>query len=223
MSSPPLLSEVDFGSFLVYAPKSGGGESSKDVQSREITYAIKNDGPFPGLDKPVSAIEYVVEGLRTTVQSTPLGPFLDDKSMLVPAPRSSPLQRGSLWPALRICEELRAKGFGANVCTLLQRRTAVPKSSASRRGERPSPMVHFDSIGVDKGLFSGSRFTVVDDVITKGATLLAGASRLKQAFPDSEVRVFALVRTMGLSQLTAIVQPVTGKIRYRNGNAERSP
>lgn len=42
------------------------------------------------------------------------------------------------------------------------------------------------------------RITIVDNVITEGRTLLATAALLRARFPNAEIRVFALIRTMGL-------------------------
>jgi orotate phosphoribosyltransferase len=39
------------------------------------------------------------------------------------------------------------------------------------------------------------RVLLVDDVITRGATLIAAAARLREAFPDVSIQAFALART----------------------------
>jgi predicted amidophosphoribosyltransferase len=92
----------------------------------------------------------------------------------------------------------------------------TPTSQASRPAT--------DSMRVNRPVERPDRITIVDDVVTKGATLLAGASLLREAFPDTEVRVFALVRTRGLvSEIDRIVDPVVGTIRNRCGGADREP
>ena len=66
---------------------------------------------------------------------------------------------------------------------------------------------------VDSTLVDPRNITIIDDVVTKGATLLAAASLLANAFPDARVRAFALVRTMGLvPDIERIVEPVVGRI-----------
>jgi hypothetical protein len=80
-------------------------------------------------------------------------------------------------------------------------------------------------MSVSKPFGSPERITVVDDVVTKGATLLAAASLLAVAFPDAEIRAFALVRTMGLiPDVDRILDPVLGWIRRTAGSgADRDP
>jgi len=78
---------------------------------------------------------------------------------------------------------------------------------------------------VSKTVDSPARLLLVDDFVTKGATLLAAASLLKEAFPGAEVQGFALVRTMGLvSDVESIVAPCLGTIRLlRGGDVYREP
>ena len=65
---------------------------------------------------------------------------------------------------------------------------------------------------------------LIDDVITKGRTLLAAASRIHQAFPDAKVRAFALVRTMGMiAGIRQLVDPCQGEIEWWSGDAQRTP
>jgi adenine/guanine phosphoribosyltransferase-like PRPP-binding protein len=54
--------------------------------------------------------------------------------------------------------------------------------------------------------------TLVDDVITMGATLRGGASLLAEAFPHATIRAFALVRTLH-ETFEHIIDPVRGEIR----------
>jgi adenine/guanine phosphoribosyltransferase-like PRPP-binding protein len=69
------------------------------------------------------------------------------------------------------------------------------------------------------------RIVLVDDVVTKGATLLAAASLIHAAFPDTRVEAFALVRTLGLQpEVQRIVDPVVGTITLNPwAGADRRP
>jgi hypoxanthine phosphoribosyltransferase len=65
---------------------------------------------------------------------------------------------------------------------------------------------------------------LVDDVVTKGRTLLAAATRIHEAFPDAEVRAFALLRTVGFEpEVDRLLRPCVGAIRWRRGDAHRYP
>jgi adenine/guanine phosphoribosyltransferase-like PRPP-binding protein len=182
-----------------------------------IRDSIKHDWP-PG-------IAHAVERLAQEFDATPLSEVLGPDVSLVPAPKSAPLVEGALWPARRIAEELIRRGLGKEVLPCVRRVTAVRKSAYSAPGERPGAKEHLESMEGQRVLASPSRVTVVDDVVTKGATLLAVASHVKDVFPDADVRVFALLRTMGLiPEIDKVLDPCVGAIRLSSwGEADREP
>lgn len=215
MAKPPsLLSEVRFGAFLVYSPR---GTSAISRRSRDWCYSIKSDIP--------PAISKVVQAMVQTLDTTPLADILSPEVTLVPAPKSALLVEGALWTPRRIAEELIGQGLGKEILPCVRRVTAVPKSASAGWGQRPSPQTHFESMAADPVLAKPSRVTVVDDVVTKGATLLAAASHVRGLFPSAEVRAFALVRTMGLTpDVERIVDSCVGYIRLGLwGDAVRDP
>jgi hypoxanthine phosphoribosyltransferase len=68
------------------------------------------------------------------------------------------------------------------------------------------------------------RIVLVDDVITKGRTILAAAAKLQQVLPHTDIRAFALVRTMGfLPDVTRFLEPCQGVVRWAGGDARRDP
>ncbi|HEX4266428.1 MAG TPA: hypothetical protein VHY36_00975 [Steroidobacteraceae bacterium] len=69
-------------------------------------------------------------------------------------------------------------------------------------------------LGVREHRGNVSRLTLVDDVITRGRTLLAAAARIHAAFPGAEVSAFALLRTL---------DPCEGDVRWISGDARRRP
>lgn len=172
-------------------------------------------------------IEYLAAHLAT---HTPPGlrEILSAEATLVPVPRSAPFpprERNALWPPRLIAEALSTRGLGRAVVPCLERATPVPRSSSAPLGQRPSAHLHYESLRVERVLPEPDRIVLVDDVVTKGATLLAAASRIHETWPAADVRCFALVRTLGLQpDIERIVDPVVGWIREdRWGNADRQP
>ncbi len=213
---PSCLSELTFGSFLIYSPR---GTSPESAKSRDITYAIKADTG--------GVIAFTADRLKQEIggAAAALLAVLGPDTTLVPCPRSAPLVPGGLWPARRICEELVRAGLGGSVGEFVRRAKSVPKSASAGPGKRPSVDDHILSMCVaGMGSRAPARITLVDDVVTKGATLLAAASHLAAAAPKSQIRAFAVVRTMGLvSDVAAVMEPVVGTIRRSGTSADRQP
>jgi len=71
-------------------------------------------------------------------------------------------------------------------------------------------------MSVQKRLPEGLRqIVLVDDIITRGATVLGAANKLAEAFPDSRIRAFAAVRTVSdPSDFEALFDPVIGSVQY---------
>jgi hypothetical protein len=220
-----LLSSLAFGSFLAYSPH---GKSAAELAATTVCRAIKRDGYLRRDQGEERAIPYAVRRLRACLTAA-LADLLAADVLLVPAPGSAPLlprQPHALWVARRIGEELRAAGFGGRLEPLLLRRQAVAKSAFARRGARPGVQEHYDSFVVaPRAGEPPARITLIDDVITRGATLLAGASRLAEAFPEATVRAFAMVRTQypadrepDRQRFRAVVDPITATVtRSRYG------
>lgn len=209
----PLLSDLVFGSFLVYSPR---GVSEVSRRSRAHRDAIKAGNP--------QLLERAVALLEERFSPSGLAAVLGPDVTLVPAPRSGLLLEGSLWPSRLIAEALRRAGLGADVRPLLRRIEAVPKSAYQQVGGRPSARRHYETMAVDIELVSTRRITVVDDFVTRGSTLLGGASQITCAIPQAEVRGFALVRTLGLQpEIERIVDPCVGVIRAMLDAADRDP
>lgn len=206
-----MLSELEYCAYLAYSPR---GSSEISAKSRLVTGHVKAARS--------DLIENAVSRLKNDL--TPeLAVFFGEDVVLIPAPGSSPLVAGATWPPLTIAKVLQAHGLGGETIPCLKRTKAVPKSAFARAGERPSVQTHYESMAVDAPLINPERILIVDDVITKGATLIAGASRVAEAFPNAAVRVFALIRTRGLvPEIDKIVDPVIGRVTYAGfGDAQR--
>jgi hypothetical protein len=162
-----------------------------------------------------------------------------ERVVLVPVPGSAPVRAGrSVGERLAWC--LMELGLAAAVQPLLLRRHAVRKSAYAATGERPSVLEHHASFAVAgtpwgeapvgrcrlAGRLGGAglQLTLVDDVITRGRTLLAAAGRLREAFPSAQIRAFALLRTLGRGELPRrTFDPCEGEVRWVAGDARRRP
>jgi hypothetical protein len=213
-----LLSEITFGSFLIYAPR-GTNEVSRKAQ--RFVRALKEERLIG--EPPESPSDYAARRL-VDEHSPGLENFFADAPLLVPVPRSSLAVQNGIWPALNIASALVRHGIAASVLPCLMRIKAVPKSAFASAGTRPKPMEHYESIAATKMVADRQTLCLVDDVITKDATLLAAASRLQETYPNAKVTAFALVRTLGfVDDIDRIVEPVVGTIAWRGDEALREP
>ena len=133
-TSPTLISELRFGSFLAYSPR---GHPSVSRKSRDVCYRMKNDTE--------DAIAQFVARLKAEFR-TALNEILGPTVTLVPVPRSTPLVEGALWPARRIADELVKQGLGDAVLPIVTRVRPVAKSSHAAPGERPTVEQHIESL-----------------------------------------------------------------------------
>lgn len=222
-------SNLRFVSFIRYSPQ---GTSDLATTSREICYAIKRDGlvalpnPTNGRKEEVRAIQRAALRIEALFGQFPLlSHVLGPEVSLVPIPRSAPIKPGTLWPAERICRALHAQGLAADVLPFLERIKAVHKSSTAAPKERATPEVHYESLRaiVSPTLIPPRRITIVDDVITRGATFLGAYPHVAAAFPGIPIYCFAIVRTDSYKEIESIVDPIEGTISMRHGQPHREP
>lgn len=220
----PLPSEAPFAAFLKYSPR---GSTPASLQAKTITLAIKNDSFAPTKDGTRRIIPYTARRLAEELPNFPaLSSTFTPGSILVPAPRSAPMVDGGFWPAFKMCQSLAGEGVATEVLPLLVRTRAVTKSATAGPGSRPTAEDHYHSLAINSTrplLPERPRFVLVDDVVTRGATFLAGFARLREVFPASEVMCFAVVRTMSGVEIDAIVEPVRGLITNTAGHIHREP
>ncbi|MEP6546891.1 MAG: phosphoribosyltransferase [Gammaproteobacteria bacterium] len=169
-------------------------------------------------------LKYAFRVRQQAQESPQLAGFFGDQDVLVPVPGSAPHAVGVPWAAEHLAIALVKQGLGGEAWSGLHRVRRVRKSATAAPGDRPTVSVHYESFYIERPSTAPERILLIDDVITKGRTLLAAASRLHDAFPRAKIRAFALVRTMGLiAGVEQLLDPCKGEIRWRAGDAHRSP
>lgn len=192
------------------------------IESKGVCHAIKQDGTR--WTPPLRVIDHAVGRLADDFPLAELGSLLGPDAILVPAPRSSILVEGALWPARRICQALVDRGLGARVWVGLRRVEAVEKSAFAAPERRPKAADHYRTMACERPLAGTlGRIVVVDDVITRGATTLGAVSRLMDTLGHEDVHGFGLVRTMSDVQVESIVGPARGRIELRGADTYRIP
>lgn len=208
-----MIEGIPFASCYVYSPT---GESAMSARSRLLRALLKEgDAHF--------MIKYAVRVRRQMQPAAALAGFFLSGDLLVPVPRSSPKVAGA-WAAAELARALVLQGVGGASWAGLRRISAVRKSATCARGSRPSVERHYDSFRLEPLEFRPASVVIIDDVITRGRTLLAAAARVREAFPEAHIRAFALLRTLGfISGLRSLLEPCRGEIRWMDGDARRFP
>jgi predicted amidophosphoribosyltransferase len=214
------LSQLEFGSLLSYTPR---GNTPKALHSKEVMIALKRD-QFVNTP-PILMSEWVAKKVQQKITELPFARFFQPNTILVPVPKSSLMQPNTLWVPERIAIALVAVGIGKQVASCLTRAKAVPKAALSSPSERPTAEQHYESIIVQGILTEPDEILLVDDVVTRGATLLGCANRLAVAFPKSHIHAFAVMRTISNSNdFENVYAPCIGTIDlWATGDTFRRP
>ena len=167
----------------------------------------------------------VAERMSASLEGTALERFFSATTVLVPVPGSSIQQTGQLWVPRRIALALVRQGLGADVQCVLRRALSVRKSATAAAEDRPRMRDHLLSLAVEGRLDSSLDLVLVDDIVTRGATLMAAAIKLREAFPEAQVRSFAVMRAISNpDEFEAIRSPVKGSIHLaESGECFRRP
>jgi predicted amidophosphoribosyltransferase len=211
-----MIRTVAFASCYVYSPF---GSCEVSERSRLLRALLK-----AGEDRLI--IKYVSRVRQQAVEMPQLTDFFDSTAVLVPVPGSQRWNSDVVSITEHLAAALVREGLGQLAWTGLRRVRAVGKSATAAPGDRPTVARHYDSFAVEcaDSLSTTRHFVLIDDVVTKGRTLLAAAARLQDAFPCARIRAFALLRTMGLiPEVNRLLDPCVGEIRWRAGDAHRSP
>jgi predicted amidophosphoribosyltransferase len=211
------LSWVEFGSLLTYSPR---GMSEPEQQSRTAMRRLKNDEPSS--NPPALMSDLISNTIRKRMTRLPFANFFEINPTLVPIPNSSLMQPGTLWVPQRLASALVQNGLGIAVEECLKR--VLPLRKSATADNRPKADEHYASLGVQKMLSESKEFLLVDDIVTRGATILGAANKLIDTFPEAHIRAFAAMRTISPpDQFKAINEPCIGEITLRGGEAYRRP
>jgi hypothetical protein len=207
-----MIRRVTFASCYVYSPRGAGATSQRSRLLRKLLKA--GDERF--------ILKYAIRVRQQVNEDAVLAGFLDPGHVLVPVPGSAPAVAGVVTVPEHLALALIEAGIGQDIWKGLYRIRPVRKSATSPPRSRPTVRTHYESFSVAAAV--PPRIVLIDDVVTKGRTLLAAAARLKDASPDSEIRAFALLRTMGRAGgVERLLNPCVGEIRWKAGDAYRNP
>ncbi len=206
------FSELVCDTAFAYSPR---GDSTVAKQSRQFCHALKR-GDEKAIGRAIGKIGAIARERKV----------LDSDSVLLPMPGHAPRRRNEsdLWVGELLVEGLVGQGLGRRTSIRLVRECRVPKSAYALPGQRPTHQHHYDSLGVAAGVSDvPGRITVVDDVLTRGATMLGAAARLREAFPDAEIRGFAFIRTTADLGTETILNPKPCRISLGRFGVRREP
>lgn len=233
----PLRFDVRFASLLTYTPRD---QSNDGLLARRLVQELKRDTVRKS---GLTTARFVAARLREelTDRAIELALYFDGSWTAVPVPRSSLHQADALWPAQRISAALAEQRLVRQSQAILHRAIAVRKSATASGGDRPSAAAHYASLRLAldskraqqlespipsvlrSTLGERPRLLLVDDVITRGATMLAAASVLLDAIPDAEVVGFAVVRTKSDDPSLPLLTPTTGCVVLSETQTLRRP
>lgn len=209
-----MIPVLTYASCYVYSPAGSGDLCGRSRLLRSLLKA--GDVHF--------LVKYAIRVRQQARDAAPLAGFFGADDVLVPVPGSNPDTAGKRWAAEHLAFALINAGLGAAAWAGLHRVRAVRKSATCAPGNRPTVNLHYESFSVDRPATPPASIVLIDDVVTKGRTLLAAATRVHEAFPQADVRAFALVRTLGLiARVEKLLDPCRGEIRWRQGDAHRNP
>lgn len=211
-------SDLEFGAYLIYPTGPRDQLSQRAVYARNLVLQVKQDRTVPIVENDeivqANAVELAVTLLSQSRDTVPFADRLSEDAVLVPLPKSAPLKEPtSVWPAHRICEEMIRRGLGGDIAPCLSRRTAVRKSATAPLGERPTWEEHFESIEYEPTLGLSERpIVLVDDVVTKGSTMLGCAARLEANALGTNLFGFGIASSRSVTDMPRFGCPVAGTI-----------
>lgn len=207
--------ELAYGALWSYSP---WGTSPLEKRSRDYRYYLKNEQTVEYEAKKRFMSEVVAQVIVKSKTTLPFMSLFQSNPVLVPVTRSSLLKPDSLWVGLKVATAMHKAGLGSAVAASLVRIRAV--------GTKASAEEHYDSQRVEQKLLTDpENIVLVDDFVTRGATMIASALRLWEAYPKANIAGFAPIRTVSNpSNFKRINDPVFNTITlYPSGKCHRDP
>jgi hypothetical protein len=223
---PTTPRELSFGSLFAYSPH---GESELARQSQRLCHQLKRDGFTQPRDGGVLSaqpvLRWIAERIADRRRDLPFADFFGADVTLVPMPTHAKQKENSLWVPRRLCDEMCRVNLAGAVSACIVRTTAVPKAAQSRPDERPTVEQHVRSMSVDRTIEEFDDIVLLDDVVTRGATLMAASIKILEAFPRARVRAIAILRTVtDPEDFRSVERPCVGTIKlYDSGKTHREP
>lgn len=174
---------------------------------------------------PILMSQWIAQTVRSYMSTPQFEALFNPNTILVPIPKSSLMVPDALWVPQRLATALVGIGLGKAVATCLNRVKAVQKAAFCAPAERPTPIQHYETISVQKNFSEVDEIILIDDIITRGATLIGAANRLTEAFPATNIRAFAAMRTVSNpDEFKNLIDPQKGTITLRpTGDTLRRP
>ena len=213
------LTELQFGSLLAYCPNDN---SKRGILAKNWMAAIKNDYKVTkiGGEEAILTSDFIAAQIKQEIDQLPFRPFFGRDVALVPIPKSSLITNDALWVPDRLALALQKSGLG-NRQRLLTRVSPVNRSSTSAPKDRPSPTQHYNSFSVNRALEVPEQIVLVDDIITRGHTLMGAAWRIQEVYPYKLIFGFAAMRAISrIVEFKDLYHPVVGTVSYRSGEED---
>jgi predicted amidophosphoribosyltransferase len=208
-----LILRLSFASALVYSTR---GTSQVSFKSRRLRDRIKRGEQL--------LLDQIAEHVKALANDGKFPGFFDSDVALVPVPGHAPLAPGAVSTTERIAIALRRQRLGGEVVSLLERAVLVNKSAFALAQDRPRANDHLQSLALKPQLINARRFLLVDDFVTRGATLIGASSRIEEGFKGADIRGFALVRSMTDGDVPLMRDSCVGDIEMdANGETRRRP
>lgn len=204
------ITNIEFGSLLTYSPR---GDTNEEARSRTFMAKLKRD-EFLEKEK-ILMTEYIAQGIKNNLEKLSFAHFFKVNPILIPTPSSSVTKANTFWVPERLATALVNNGLGEKVSSCLQRTKPLRKSHKSSSANRPKAHEHYETMAVQKELSEPDEILLIDDFITRGSTFIGAANKLRDAFPNANIRAFAGIKTISRPEdFKKIFDPCIGEINF---------